>query len=121
MKVGWRGGRPRYCGRPAAISILSLATVPVPRPAIRAVLRMPVPLASSRRAMASFSGCAPGRPSRLRTMPALETNLPSCSILAWGHGVNVGQPLGDMAPRLRAERSSKTALTARRTHAWEAP
>jgi hypothetical protein len=38
----------------------------------------------SRGALASFSGSAPGRPSHLRTRPALEVNLPSLAIASFG-------------------------------------
>jgi hypothetical protein len=56
----------------AAIARFSWCTVPVPSPSSLAVFTMPVPLASSRRALPNFSGSAPCRPSRLRTMPYAE-------------------------------------------------
>jgi len=66
----------------AAISRLSLWTVPVPSPVMRATFPMPRPLASSWRARAICLGSAPGRPRRLRTMPALVVKYPS------GRGAN---------------------------------
>jgi hypothetical protein len=50
---------------------------PTPNPTSRATLTMPIPLASARRASSILSGSAPGRPSFLRTLPVLLTNLPS--------------------------------------------
>jgi hypothetical protein len=47
--------------------------VPTPRPTSRATFTMPSPFASSRRACSILSGSAPGRPSFLRILPALET------------------------------------------------
>src|SRR5262249_25859095 len=55
----------------------SRCTVPVPRPTILAVLRTPVPSASSRRAASSFFGSALGRPKRWRFLPALLMKWPS--------------------------------------------
>jgi hypothetical protein len=43
---------------------------------VRAGLSIIMPLASSQRASSILSGSAPNRPSRRRTLPALETNLP---------------------------------------------
>jgi hypothetical protein len=59
--------------------------VPVPSPVSFAVLMMPVPLANSWRALSSLSASAPGRPSLLRTLPALLTNLPSRTDYASRH------------------------------------
>jgi hypothetical protein len=63
--------RGRQDGDRATISRLSLLTLPVSSPVMRATLPMPRPLASSYRARAICLGSAPGRPRRLRTMPAL--------------------------------------------------
>jgi len=60
-------GRSRY---PASICHLSLCTVPVPSPVSFAVLQMPVPLASSRRAKSSLSASAT---LRVRRIPGFST------------------------------------------------
>jgi hypothetical protein len=71
-----------YSPAEAAISRFSLWTVPVPNPVKRATLPMPTPFASSCRAQAIWACSAPGRPRRLRTMPALVVKRPSRLILA---------------------------------------
>jgi hypothetical protein len=56
------------------------ATVPTPRPTAFATLLIPIPLASSARALRSFSGSAPGRPRSFRTSPCFVTKWPFCLI-----------------------------------------
>ena len=91
--------------RALAISRLSLWTVPTPSPVSFAVLPIPRPFASSRRACSIWCGSAPGRPSRSAHLAGVRLELPVA--LDFGpDGIEAGaHPLPDHRPLEFRERT----------------